>query len=81
MKKFTVFDCNIIHLPRIQNRAGNITSVQNNIDIPFAVKRIYYLYDVPGGEDRGAHGNRKLHQLIIAASGSFDMVVIKKQYS
>ena len=69
----TVFDCNIIHLPRIHNRAGNITVAENRIHIPFDVKRIYYLYDIPGGESRAAHGHRDLEQLIIAASGSFDI--------
>lgn len=75
MNRFTVFDCNIIHFPRIQDRAGNITPVQNGIEVPFDVKRIYYLYDIPGGEDRGAHAHKKLQQLIIAASGSFDITV------
>ena len=60
---------------RSNNRAGNITPIQNNIEIPFAVKRVYYLYDVPGGEARGAHGHRKLQQVIIAASGSFDVTL------
>jgi hypothetical protein len=72
-ERFTVFDCNIIHLPKIHNRAGNITPVENNIDIPFGVKRVYYLYDVPGGAIRGAHGHHKLEQFVIAASGSFDI--------
>jgi len=71
----TVFDCNIIHLPRIHNRAGNITPVTNFTNIPFAVKRIYYLYDIPGGESRGAHGHKSLEQLIIAISGSFDITI------
>ncbi len=75
MKKNTVFDCNIIHFPRIANRAGNITAVQNGIEVPFDVKRVYYLYDIPGGEDRGAHAHKKLEQLIIAASGSFDVTI------
>lgn len=74
-KKFTVFDCNILHLHKIHNRAGNITPVENNTDIPFSTKRIYYLYDVPGGEDRGAHGHYELEQLVIAASGSFDITL------
>ncbi|RYY72038.1 MAG: WxcM-like domain-containing protein [Chitinophagaceae bacterium] len=75
MRQFTVFDSNIIHFPRIQDRAGNITPVQNGIEVPFDVKRIYYLYDIPGGEDRGAHAHKKLQQLIIAASGSFDITI------
>lgn len=73
--KFTVFDCNILHLPRIGNRSGNITAVQNNIELPFPINRVYYLYDVPGGESRGAHAHRELEQLIIAASGSFDITL------
>ncbi|QEM05785.1 sugar 3,4-ketoisomerase [Mucilaginibacter sp. P25] len=71
----TVFDCNIIHLNRIHNRAGNITPVENNIHIPFAVKRVYYLYDIPGGESRAAHGHKQLEQFIVAASGSFDITI------
>jgi hypothetical protein len=75
MVENTVFDCNIIHLPRIHNRAGNITPVTNFTNIPFAIKRVYYLYDIPGGESRGAHGHKSLEQLIIAASGSFDITI------
>jgi hypothetical protein len=75
LNKFTVFDCSIIHFPKIQNRAGNITPIQNNIEAPFAIKRVYYLYDVPGGESRGAHAHKALEQLIIAASGSFDVTI------
>jgi hypothetical protein len=73
--RFTIFDCNLIHLNRIQSRRGNLTPVTNMVDIPFAVKRIYYLYDIPGGESRGAHAHKELHQLIIAASGSFDVTL------
>jgi hypothetical protein len=72
-KSYTVFDCHIIHFPKIHNRAGNLTPVQNNSEVPFDIKRIYYLYDVPGGESRGAHGHKSLEQVIIAASGSFDV--------
>jgi hypothetical protein len=71
----TVFDCNIIHFPRIENRSGNITAVENGIEVPFDVKRIYYLYDIPGGKDRGAHAHKALQQVIIAASGSFDITI------
>jgi len=74
-KRSTVFDCNIIHLRRIHNRAGNITPVENNIHVPFDVKRIYYLYDIPGGESRAAHGHKQLEQFIVAASGSFDITI------
>lgn len=71
----TVFDCSIIHFPKIHNRAGNITPVQNNIDVPFEIKRIYYLYDIPGGETRGAHAHKNLEQMIVAVSGSFDVTI------
>ena len=74
-KSRTVFDCGIIHFPKIHNRAGNITPVQNSIEVPFDVKRVYFLYDVPGGESRGAHGHKILEQVIIAASGSFDVTL------
>jgi hypothetical protein len=73
--KFSVFDCHLIHFPKIHNRAGNITPIQNNIEIPFEIKRVYYLYDIPGGESRGAHAHRILEQVIIAASGSFDVTL------
>ena len=72
MKK-TVFDCSIIELPRIQNRSGNITAIENNIEIPFNTKRIFYLYDIPGGESRGAHAHKECHQFLVAASGSFEV--------
>lgn len=71
----TVFDCGIIYLPKIHFRAGNITAVHNNREIPFDTKRVFYLYDIPGGEDRGAHAHRKCHQFLIAASGSFEVLL------
>jgi len=71
----TVFDCNVIHLPKIYNKAGSITPVENSSEIPFDVKRIFYLYDIPGGEARGGHAHHALEQFIIAASGSFDITV------
>ncbi len=71
----SVNDCRLINLPKIQNRAGNITPVQSNTDIPFEIKRIYYLYDMPGGESRGGHAHKNLHQLIVAASGSFEVTL------
>jgi hypothetical protein len=75
MIKFSIFDCSIFHLPKIHTIQGNITPVQNNFNIPFDVKRIYYLYDIPGGESRGAHGHKDLESLIIAVSGSFDVTI------
>ncbi len=72
---YNVEDCKIVDLPKIHNVAGNITSLQNDIDIPFQVKRIYYLYDVPMGADRGGHGHYELEQYIVAASGSFTFVL------
>lgn len=75
MKKNRVSDCAIIDLPQVHSIAGNITAIENNKNIPFAVKRIYYLYDIPGGEDRGAHAHKTLQQFIIAASGSFDITL------
>jgi hypothetical protein len=71
----SVFDCSIIRLPQIRNRAGNITPVHNSIEIPFNVNRVFYLYDVPGGESRGAHAHKKCHQFLIAASGSFEVLL------
>lgn len=71
----SIYNCNVIELPKIHNRAGNITPIHENVDIPFEIKRIYYLYDVPGGEIRGGHAHYNLQQLIVAASGSFDIVI------
>ena len=68
-----VFDCSLLELPKIENRLGNITPIENSKEIPFDIKRIFYLYDIPGGKDRGAHAHKKCHQLLIAASGSFEV--------
>lgn len=73
--KSSVFDCSVIELAKNHHQKGNISVVENNKEIPFSVKRIYYLYDIPGGEDRGAHAHLELKQLIIAASGSFDIIL------
>ena len=72
MAGYSVYDCTMIELDKHHSdRKGNITVVQNRETVPFDVKRVYYLYDVPGGERRGAHAHKNLSQLIIAASGSF----------
>tara|TARA_B100000678_G_scaffold286678_1_gene291825 strand:- start:2890 stop:3282 length:393 start_codon:yes stop_codon:yes gene_type:complete len=65
----------MIHLPRIANRAGNITPVNNSREIPFDVKRVFYLYDIPGGESRGAHAHKECHQFLVAASGAFEVLL------
>ena len=65
--------CKTIDLPRINDPRGNLTFVESNRHIPFAIQRVYYLYDVPGGSMRGGHAHKVLHQLIIAMSGSFDI--------
>ena len=65
--------CKIIDLPIINDPRGNLTFVESNRHIPFSIQRVYYLYDVPGGSERGGHAHKALHQLIIAMSGSFDI--------
>ncbi len=71
----TVFDCTILEFNKHTHDKGNLTVIENSKTIPFDVKRIYYLYDIPGGEERGGHAHKELKQLIIAASGSFDVVL------
>lgn len=67
--------CRIIELPRINDPRGNLTFIEGNNHIPFSIRRTYWIYDVPGGEIRGGHSYRKLQEVIIAVSGSFDVVV------
>ena len=85
MKKFSVYDCSVIEIDKHHNKKGNISVVENGQTIPFDVKRIYYLYDVPGGESRGGHAHKELRQLIIAANGSFDVTLddglVKRTFS
>ncbi|WP_135501686.1 sugar 3,4-ketoisomerase [Roseovarius aestuariivivens] len=68
-------DCKQIDLPKIEDARGNLTFIEGCNHIPFDIKRVYYLYDVPGGSDRGAHAHKSLHQFMIAMSGSFDLVL------
>lgn len=76
MERFNVLDCSIIELDKHHSdRKGNLSVVENGITLPFDVKRVYYLYDVPGGESRGSHAHKELEQLIIAASGSFKVTL------
>lgn len=75
MKQSSVYDCSIIEIDKHHHEKGNLSVVQNNDVIPFGTKRIYYLYDIPGGESRGGHAHRELNQLIIATSGSFTVTL------
>lgn len=76
MEKYSVFDCSVVELDRHHSdRKGNLTVVENGVTLPFDVKRVYYIYDVPGGESRGAHAHKELSQLIVAASGSFKVTL------
>ena len=76
MARYNVEDCKVIELDKHHSdRKGNLTVVENGITLPFDVKRVYYLYDVPGGESRGSHAHRELEQLIVAASGSFTVTL------
>lgn len=84
-KNSTVYDCTIIELDKHHRDEGNITVVENVKTVPFEVKRTYYLYDIPGGEARGGHAHKELFQLVIAASGSFNVTVddgsVKRTFS
>ena len=71
----TVEDCRVIDLPRIPRPEGSLTPVQNGPDFPFRIARVYYLYDIPGGEFRGGHAHKALHQIIVSVMGSFDVVL------
>jgi hypothetical protein len=74
-QKSTIADCRVVDLPKVHNPAGNITPLNSGIDLPFEIQRVYYLYDVPGGESRGGHAHKELEQYLVAASGSFDVVL------
>lgn len=71
----TIDDCHIIELGKIHNRKGNITVIDKRTPFPFIVKRIFYIYDIPAGESRGAHAHKQCHQFIVAASGAFDITL------
>lgn len=75
MKSTTVYNCSILEIEKHHNALGSISVVENEKTVPFDVKRVYYLYDVPGGEFRAGHAHKELQQLIIAASGSFDITL------
>ena len=75
MKRPTVYDCSVIELPKNHDPEGNLTPVYSNVHVPFDIKRVFYLYDIPGGESRGAHAHKKCHQFLVAASGAFEVVL------
>jgi hypothetical protein len=74
-KTTSVFDCTLLTFDKNHKIKGNLTAVTNNIQIPFDIKRIYYLYDIPGGLSRGGHAHKELQQLVVALSGSFDITL------
>jgi hypothetical protein len=74
-KMSSVFDCSLYELNKNHYKEGNLTYIYQNVHVPFDIKRVFYSYDIPGGEDRGAHAHKKCHQFIIAASGSFEIVL------
>lgn len=71
----SISDCYIIELPKITHISGNLTAIEGDRHIPFEIQRVYYLYDIPGGAERGGHAHRELQQLIIALFGSFDVIL------
>lgn len=75
MQHTTIHDCKLIDLRKIADPRGNLTVIEENQDVPFDIKRVYYLYDVPGGESRGAHAHKALYQLLVAANGSFSVTL------
>ena len=75
MQKVSVFNCSIIEIEKIKSRAGNISVIENGENFPFEVMRIFYLFDIPGGESRGAHAHKECHQFLIAASGAFEVLL------
>ena len=73
MTRPSVHDCELMELPRIYDPGGNITPLHGGEDLPFEIRRVFYHYDIPGGESRGAHAHKVCHQLIVAAAGAFDV--------
>jgi len=73
--RYSLDDCKQISLPKISDPRGNLSFIEGGQHIPFDIQRVYYLYDVPGGSDRGSHAHKSLHQFIVAMSGSFDVVL------
>lgn len=75
IRRSSVYDCSVIDLPKYMFDEGNLTWVERNRNVPFDIRRVFYLYDIPGGEARGAHAHRQCHQFLVAASGAFEVVL------
>jgi hypothetical protein len=70
-----VYDCALLYLPKIKDDRGNLTFVENDRHLPFDVNRVFYLYDIPGGENRGAHAHFACHQFLVSVCGSFEVIL------
>ena len=75
ISEYSVHNCHLVDLPKITDPRGNLTFIEGGRHVPFDIQRVYYLYDVPGGAERGGHAHKALRQLIVAMSGSFDVVL------
>jgi oxalate decarboxylase/phosphoglucose isomerase-like protein (cupin superfamily) len=75
MKHSSVNECSLLYLPKLGDRSGHITAINNSVELPFDINRVFYLYDIPGGESRGAHAHKECHQFLIAVSGSFEVLL------
>ncbi len=73
--KTSVFECNLFELPKVEFSSGNLTHLTSSENLPFEIKRVFYLYDIPGGESRGAHAHKECHQFLVAASGAFEVLL------
>jgi dTDP-4-dehydrorhamnose 3,5-epimerase-like enzyme len=74
-RRVSVYDCSVIELPKIGDRRGSLTPVYNNISVPFDIKRVFYTYDIPSGESRGAHAHKECHEFLISVCGSFEVLL------
>jgi hypothetical protein len=75
MKQSSIHDCRVVSLPKVNEPRGNLTFIEGNNHVPFEIKRVFYIYDVPTEESRGAHAHKELHQFLICLSGSFDVAI------
>lgn len=75
VNNITVWDSSLIQIKKVKSREGNLSIVENGVDLPFDVKRVFYIYDIPGGESRGAHAHKECHQFLVAVSGAFEVLL------